>query len=1488
MAKKKRLNTKMIIILASVGAVILVGGVGFAIWRQPKDPKVYASKAAAFLKEGKYEPAAYNYHVAADVSKDDAPEKPGYYLSWAKVLLEWREKDKTLGKSARDKNFSDALGALQRAMLFNPKFIEAQRLLTKWKYRMYSNPRNPDYKECIATTNRLLALVPDDHKVLYQRALVYMRLAKEDPESLKSATKDFQRLVKIAGDQEEYWIKLVTVRLMSQDADRLEQAEKTFKEALETNEKASQIRTSYARYLLQRKRKPEALEQYNKIVEVHPDKAVGYLELASYYRRERDFDRVVAHLKKAVEVEPANYRGYSELARIYIMRKESDEAETILKKGLDAVRKNKKADLKGAELLNYSVGIVMLDHQLCDVLLDGLATSNREKTVQAVKDMLKEIQDISDGSRPVAARFYNPYIAKIEGRLAFVDDDPRKAVKLLRKAYDSFRTIDGRVSYDIKTASLLKYLYQKLGEPGEAQEIVARFMKISKGSPSSLKAMLQSYIELRQYEQAQRLLRTILEEKRTEAMVSVQIALDAVMGRAKRIPSELKNLDPLATQLFYRRAQQLWLQGEQVSAIQILSDILSRQPKNLGIMVQMIRWHNMRKEVDQAKEMLTRARQAYKDNPAVQRQLSQLMETDPKKILEQRLARASADPDPVRKALLIADVYRSSGQEKKFLEYLAVAETKDPKNPTVIHRRFAYALGKGDWETAQKYVDAAAENNLDSVGGLTFRAELAVRRGKLDEAIALLQKVLQIRPVFSRAHALMGNCYLAKGEIDQARKQYESAYAQNPSNVNALVGMIRVSAAAGNTADYTHWVKQAYKFAPQNTQIREEYMRLERDPEEAIKYREQTASTHPKNLLNLSYLAMLYEKTGRISQAERVFRSMVEISGGNPVMIGALAEFLLRRKRDVEARNMLAEYATKASDKVAAYLIWADYLDKAGASEQAETIYKKAVAADPKDSRGYLGTARFNARHGRWTQAVEKQQKHIDIEGEKTPPQEAIRLIVYLISAKKLDDAEKKINQRLQKDRTDVEMLTLKALIYIKRKEYTRAKKILDNTLKMRSNYVPALEHRADVHLAEGNRLLAVADLESARLAGAAPRIAVRLAGEYESMNRVDDAIGILRGLLSDYPKSNIVLKSLARLYGRNRRWASQERILVAGRKAYPDDTFWLRKEADMWLQRKIPSRAVAALDEAVKLAPNDIGVAFFRMRALVEDKRFNDAIAVGKKLRNNEKILPRVMSVTALALAKSNRHSAADAEFAAAAKSTKSDGQLSFVLQQVRKAYPPDQAIEKLKLLLKVKPNDPQIYHMMGEILLKQEKDFETAAKYYSDALKGAKTDRYKTAIMGRLGFIYIRLGQYDDSLRVHKETLKINPNDPSALNNLAWLLARHMNKPDQALPYIRKACKLAPDNGELLDTCGYVLLRMGKYDEALDLLSRSVEKRSTPPNRLHLGEVYEKMNRKDDAYRQYLSGWELVKDDPKNKYYRELREALIRLGGTPGGSNE
>ncbi|MGB7159706.1 MAG: hypothetical protein WBD40_16685, partial [Tepidisphaeraceae bacterium] len=70
-------------------------------------------------------------------------------------------------------------------------------------------------------------------------------------------------------------------------------------------------------------------------------------------------------------------------------------------------------------------------------------------------------------------------------------------------------------------------------------------------------------------------------------------------------------------------------------------------------------------------------------------------------------------------------------------------------------------------------------------------------------------------------------------------------------------------------------------------------------------------------------------------------------------------------------------------------------------------------------------------------------------------------------------------------------------------------------------------------------------------------------------------------------------------------------------------------------------------------------------------------------------------------------------------------------------------------------------------------------------------------------------------------------DPNDPEALNNLAWLLSRTGERLPEALELATKAVKIAPDTAAFLDTAADANFRNGNADEAIRLETRALLQR-------------------------------------------------------------
>jgi len=64
----------------------------------------------------------------------------------------------------------------------------------------------------------------------------------------------------------------------------------------------------------------------------------------------------------------------------------------------------------------------------------------------------------------------------------------------------------------------------------------------------------------------------------------------------------------------------------------------------------------------------------------------------------------------------------------------------------------------------------------------------------------------------------------------------------------------------------------------------------------------------------------------------------------------------------------------------------------------------------------------------------------------------------------------------------------------------------------------------------------------------------------------------------------------------------------------------------------------------------------------------------------------------------------------------------------------------------------------------------------------------------------------QFDRAIAQYRAIVSYSPNEPVALNNLAYDLAVHENAPEEALPLAERACAIVKDNPVFLDTLGWI----------------------------------------------------------------------------------
>ena len=115
-------------------------------------------------------------------------------------------------------------------------------------------------------------------------------------------------------------------------------------------------------------------------------------------------------------------------------------------------------------------------------------------------------------------------------------------------------------------------------------------------------------------------------------------------------------------------------------------------------------------------------------------------------------------------------------------------------------------------------------------------------------------------------------------------------------------------------------------------------------------------------------------------------------------------------------------------------------------------------------------------------------------------------------------------------------------------------------------------------------------------------------------------------------------------------------------------------------------------------------------------------------------------------------------------------------------------------------------------------------------------------------------RAGNWPAAEADFREALVLSPDQPMVLNYLGYSLVEQGRDLDEALDMIERAVAGQPDDGYITDSLGWVLYRMGRYEEAVPHMLRAVE--LTPDDPIindHLGDVLWKVGRIREAEFQW-----------------------------------
>ena len=209
------------------------------------------------------------------------------------------------------------------------------------------------------------------------------------------------------------------------------------------------------------------------------------------------------------------------------------------------------------------------------------------------------------------------------------------------------------------------------------------------------------------------------------------------------------------------------------------------------------------------------------------------------------------------------------------------------------------------------------------------------------------------------------------------------------------------------------------------------------------------------------------------------------------------------------------------------------------------------------------------------------------------------------------------------------------------------------------------------------------------------------------------------------------------------------------------------------------------------------------------------------------------------------------------------------------------EEAISALGMLALEFPDSERIPVALGNIY-RYESRYEEALEAYDDALAKSPeriADNANTFFFR--GMSLERLERWEEAradLNVARELSDGLTSQPYILNYLGYSMLMEDDDIAEAEAMIRIAVEAEPENGAFVDSLGWALYLLGRYDEALVELEKALKLEPTEPEIIeHLGDVYWQVGRRRDAEFQWRRALSFDPDDEyKERIGRKLEVGL------------
>jgi len=742
--------------------------------------------------------------------------------------------------------------------------------------------------------------------------------------------------------------------------------------------------------------------------------------------------------------------------------------------------------------------------------------------------------------------------------------------------------------------------------------------------------------------------------------------------------------------------------------------------------------------------------------------------------------------------------------------------------------RFAQHLQRGEQYLSAGVLDKASvefRNALQiephAARALYLNGVVADRRSDLREAVGYYHAALDVNSDYREARAALARALVLAGAAKQALPIIEAGLARHRDDPPLLTARAAARAQLDDVSSALADAQLAVRLAPDDedaVSLLAALYQRRGDTSRALDLVTATVTRKPASLALRQVLASLYLAAHDVAHSEQQLQAIMALAPKElPPRYQLAALYQSSGKLDA-ARNALEQAVTAVPGNNQPKLVLADFLFQQRSHEEGEKLLQSYLSREPGNQELRLELARLLERAGAAQQAVASLRQVIAPDPRSAYALTARNRIAAIeFAAGQTDAAGPELAAVLEQNPRDATALLLRSQIALTTHNPAAAIVDLRAVLRDQPNALDVQRRLARAYLANGDLGLAEGTLRSA-LASAAANQAGTVRRELAELllqrGRADEAVTSLEEGVSQAPRDAALRELLVRAY-------IAKHDLTAAHAAADE---------------------LKTLEPAAAVGPYLAGGVAEQQGHLDEARReFEHALEL------EPHAIEALIALTRLQLTR-GQGAGALARVRAAASADANDPAILNLLGEVliaTKSY--GQAIAPLTRATQLAPKWPLPYRNLASADLASG-DSAGAEAAYRSGLKETASD---PVLASGLALLCEQQGHVDQAIALYEALHAHEPRLEVASNNLAMLLVTYRS--DQAS--LQRARELTAgfatsESGALLDTYGWVRLKLGDLGDALAVLERAASR--APESRVvryHLAMAELKAGERDKA---------------------------------------